>query len=547
MSGRPALRVGPMLRWTDTTSATVWAETDRPGTVTVHVTTAEGERTHEARTFTVRGHHYAIVTVTGLAEGTEHPYRVTLDGADVWPTAEVADLPAPVIPTHSPDDRWRITFGSCRHISDIDEDPHPDALRVLAERVSRTQPPDRPDLLLMLGDQVYACKVSSAMREFMASRRDLSAPPGDEVADFTEFAELYREAFAGDPAVRWLLSTVPTAMVFDDHDVIDDWNISADWVADMRKEPWWHDRITGGLMAYWLYQHLGNLSPERLAAEPLLAELLALDGDGGDLLERAAVDADRDAPEEPGSRWGFTRDLGGVRLVVVDSRNGRTLEPGARDMLDDRAWAWVDELVRGDVDHLLLASSVPFLLPKGIHYAEAWSEEVCEGAWGRLVARAGEALRRAADLEHWAAFRTGFARIARLLGDVAEGRRGRPPSSVLLLSGDVHYVYTARARTGPGQQSAVWQLTCSPMHYEMEPPLRALMRTGVSTVGTAIGRGLRRSVQAAVPDLDWEVTDRPQFGSFLATLTLDGPHAEIVFEEAGTRGLRPRIRRTLTS
>ncbi len=85
------------------------------------------------------------------------------------------------------------------------------------------------------------------------------------------------------------------------------------------------------------------------------------------------------------------------------------------------------------------------------------------------------------------------------------------------------------------------------MHYEMEPPLRALMRTGVSTVGTAIGRGLRRSVQAAVPDLDWEVTDRPQFGSFLATLTLDGPHAEIVFEEAGTRGLRPRIRRTLTS
>ena len=29
-----------------------------------------------------------------------------------------------------------------------------------------------------------------------------------------------------DPDIRWLLSTVPTAMIFDDHDVHDDWNIS---------------------------------------------------------------------------------------------------------------------------------------------------------------------------------------------------------------------------------------------------------------------------------------------------------------------------------
>ena len=34
--------------------------------------------------------------------------------------------------------------------------------------------------------------------------------------------------------MRWLLSTVPTAMIFDDHDVIDDWNTSRDWVAKMR-------------------------------------------------------------------------------------------------------------------------------------------------------------------------------------------------------------------------------------------------------------------------------------------------------------------------
>ena len=37
---------------------------------------------------------------------------------------------------------------------------------------------------------------------------------------------LYRESWS-DPDIRWLLSTVPTTMIFDDHDVNDDWNISS--------------------------------------------------------------------------------------------------------------------------------------------------------------------------------------------------------------------------------------------------------------------------------------------------------------------------------
>ncbi len=39
--------------------------------------------------------------------------------------------------------------------------------------------------------------------------------------------------------MRWLLSTVPSCMIFDDHDVIDDWNTSAAWLADMRATDWW--------------------------------------------------------------------------------------------------------------------------------------------------------------------------------------------------------------------------------------------------------------------------------------------------------------------
>ena len=95
-----------------------------------------------------------------------------------------------------------------------------------------------PTLLLLLGDQVYADEVSPATRDVIrARRRRPSEPPGEEVADFEEYTSLYHESW-GEPAIRWLLSTVSTAMIFDDHDVHDDWNISAAWVErDARASP----------------------------------------------------------------------------------------------------------------------------------------------------------------------------------------------------------------------------------------------------------------------------------------------------------------------
>src|SRR3712207_5529677 len=101
-------------------------------------------------------------------------------------------------------------------------------------------------------------------------------------------------------------------------------------------------------------------------------------------------------------------------------------------MLDDHEWAWLEEQCRGDVDHLIVASSLPVLMLPGLHDLEAWNEAVCDGAWGRLAARWGERVRRDLDLEHWAAFQDSFHRVARLLEAVATGRRGAPPATVCL-------------------------------------------------------------------------------------------------------------------
>ena len=68
----------------------------------------------------------------------------------------------------------------------------------------------------------------------MKTRRDIRRPPRTEVADFEEYTRLYRESWS-EPTIRWLLSTLPSSMIFDDHDVRDDWNASHAWRLDMQK------------------------------------------------------------------------------------------------------------------------------------------------------------------------------------------------------------------------------------------------------------------------------------------------------------------------
>ena len=116
----------------------------------------------------------------------------------------------------------------------------------------------------------------------------------------------------------------------------------------------------------------------------------------------------REARDEvAGTRWSYTRDFGATRLVVLDTRAGRIVADDAkRQMLSDEQWAWVSEQLTGDVDHLLIASTLPLLLSHGLHELEGWNEAVCAGAWGGLAARVGEKIRQGLDLEHWSAFRS---------------------------------------------------------------------------------------------------------------------------------------------
>ncbi|MFF3464749.1 alkaline phosphatase D family protein [Streptomyces sp. NPDC002619] len=527
------LRLGPLLRYADGSSATVWVEASRPCAAEVR---CEGGAGGSARTFQVAGHHYALIPVDGLTPGTSPSYEVFLDGTRVWPLPDSRFPPSVIRTPGGGADVVRVAFGSCRWAAPPadEKDPvGPDALGSLAARLAADPDGERPDVLLLLGDQVYADETSGATRRWLAARRDLSDPPGSEVADYEEYTRLYYESWL-DPEVRWLLSTVPSCMIFDDHDVIDDWNTSAAWLADMRATHWWQERLLSGLMSYWVHQHLGNLSPAELADDPLYAAVRE-SPDGTDALRAFAAKADVD----PASvRWSYRRDFGRVRLLMVDTRAARVLEERSRAMLDPGEERWLREQAladRGSYDHLLVGTSLPWLLPHLVHDAETWDAALCRGERGPRWARFGERLRRVADLEHWAAFPASFAALTGLLAEAGSGTDA--PATVCVLSGDVHHAYVAEPSWPSGTPDArVLQLTCSPVHNSIPLSVRLGFRFGWSAAARLLGRRFARHGRCPRPPVNWRKTGGPWFGNQIMSLVLQGRSARLRLDQARPDG-----------
>ena len=175
-------------------------------------------------------------------------------------------------------------------------------------------------------------------------------------------------------------------------------------------------------MSYWIYQHLGNLSPAELAANEVLKGVRAA-VDGEAILRDFARHADAEADGAKGTRWSYRRDFGRVRTLVIDSRCGRILADGRRSMVSEDEFTWIErEVEDGAYDHLVVATSMPWLLPRALHEIESWDEVLAAsrqqvhrpcrrvaaalggsrtlGGLPRLVRPAGAAVRRIGRGEH---------------------------------------------------------------------------------------------------------------------------------------------------
>ncbi len=491
------LILGPLLRRVADQQAVVWIQTDGPARVAAHA----GPASVTTATIEVEGVHMAHLVLEGLPEETT-PYRVEVDGVEVWP--EPGNPPSVITAGTGAD--ATIAFGSCREQRAFGVD----ALVAYAKRALEGAP--LPDLLALIGDQIYADELPEKTQNWLASRPRPEHSPPDQVVTFAEYAYLYQVAWT-QPEVRWLLSTVPTVMIFDDHEIMDDWNSSASWLADMQTRPWWSERIRAGLTSYWIFQHLGNMTPPELAADPVW--------------QRLQSDGKVEIP--PGYRWSYRLDLGSTRMIVLDCRANRVLDEPVRRMFPQREWDWLAEQASADCEHLVLACSLPWLLAPAIHHLQALME-VASRRYGGAV----EKLRRRFDLEHWSAVGHSFGELTTLVQNLEK------PVSISVLGGDVHHSYVAEAKM-PGRAN-VHQITCSPLNNDVSAAMKLGLRAGwwrgLSGPGSIVARlaGIPRDA------IKWKViTKPPYFGNAIATLNFRGAQATVLLECTDSQGRLKRV------
>ncbi|WP_251977812.1 alkaline phosphatase family protein [Salinicola avicenniae] len=247
---------------------------------------------------------------------------------------------------------------------------------------------------------------------------------------------------AGLPQVARLLAHLPTLMIFDDHDITDDWNLTAAWEHAVYGHPFSRRIVGNALIAYLLCQGWGN-DPDGLR-EPLAhcQRWLATGSPEGNLDGEAQDRLITDLLRFTG--WGYTLDVE-PRLVVLDTRTRRwrsERHPHRPSGLMD--WEALSEFQQD----LLGQSSVVIVSP-----APIFGVKLIEGIQ-RLFTWFGKPLM--VDAENWMAHPGAARTMLNIL------RHSRTPQRYVILSGDVHYSFVYAITIRQRQHAPrMWQVTSS--------------------------------------------------------------------------------------
>jgi len=158
--------------------------------------------------------------------------------------------------------------------------------------------------------------------------------------------------YEGLPRVRRALANVATYMIFDDHEVMDDWNINILNARAIRENPLARCITRNALIAYAVFQGWGN-DPREFGREDsvpnkVLDEIAGLFFDGEvprtigprqpatDELERY-FDLQRfdPTPMEDRMRWDYRYDGSGFEILALDTRTMRSFERDADPSLNE--------------------------------------------------------------------------------------------------------------------------------------------------------------------------------------------------------------------
>jgi len=151
-------------------------------------------------------------------------------------------------------------------------------------------------------------------------------------------------------------------------------------------------------------------------------------------------------------------------------------------------------------------------------------------------------LRRAVDLEHWAAFNRSFEQLCDWLRAVVRGTDGAdPPASVLLLGGDVHCSSISEVDLGTGRSCRVHQLVCSPFRNPLSTKERLIVQATGSRISEQIFARLAKLAGVEPPSARWQPTRNATFDNALGEIFLDGRAASAVIRRSPREGEDPEL------
>jgi hypothetical protein len=388
----------------------------------------------------------------------------------------------------------------------------------------------------MVGDQIYADELSEAMKARIKPARDKmkaerilgSDDKENQLFSLEEFCVAYVESWS-NPHLRWAMSCIPSLMIFDDHEIIDDWNISQQWLSEMQAKPWWGSKLRDGLLAYWLYQGAGNLAPSEWRLDQRMRIFMpsasAISRTGTGLLgsQFAGIAAGSRA------RFGYILDVGPVRIVVADCRSRRVLSPTQeRAMMDDDEWRWLVKQCTSSLHpYLLVVFSLPAFMPSVAYAFGAIIEGMSLSFDPLAVAGLVERARQEADFEHWAPFPRSFLALTNLLRRLAGEGGQLSKKLVALLSGDVHFSYNMDVQSGlPTGRTTLLQLVSSPSRNLLEENQAKILHLiqALSSQPAAFNQVTWRPLLTSNGWL-W-------FGDFIATIRLGAGGLRVYYERA---------------
>jgi hypothetical protein len=265
---------------------------------------------------------------------------------------------------------------------------------------------------------------------------------GVHAADFAEYAALYEQAWSSQ-ASRRVLGHLPSFMIFDDHEVTDDWNADPGWLAmvhsDKDRLRYWPHTITDALCAYWVYQGWGNLAPEVWRADPRVQILDECRKTGRDALPelrrlvhaRAVQTTKAKAKVDDKLDWNFALPTGELPFLAVDLRTDRDVNGNGG--LSTNRITWLEKALTSTSSPVaILVLPVPFLMPDPLMFVFRHLDLTATIAGSR----SSLALQRGSDIEHpagnqvWEDIRGLIARVQASATHL---------KTIVLISGDIHF------------------------------------------------------------------------------------------------------------